>query len=236
MAELNQADWAARAGYFLVGNFPNANVFDMNLFARGMYVGELEGRYKLWTHPGVAKAGAWLHQTNAASFSDSLTVAGTNGVPLDAAVAANRQGRTMVGYYANLQQEIADDLGAFARWSWNDGHSEYSAFTDISSSLSLGVSIKGKRWGRPDDTLGIAGAFNWASNDLVAFLAAGGTGILVGDGALNYQPERVLEAYYALQIVKGIVVTADYQYMVNPAYNADRGPVHLFAGRFHATF
>jgi high affinity Mn2+ porin len=31
-------------------------------------------------------------------------------------------------------------------------------------------------------------------------------------------------------------VSADYQLIVNPAYNTDRGPVNLFAGRFHWQF
>jgi high affinity Mn2+ porin len=152
-------------------------------------------------------------------------------------LATVRQGTPMFGYYVNLQQALTDDLGVFGRWSWNDGHSEISAFTDINSSLSLGASIKGTRWGRPNDTVGIAGAINWISNELIGFLNAGGNGILVGDGQLpNYSPEKVVEAYYSLQVIKGLVATFDYQYMVNPAYNVDRGPVHFFAGRLHMQF
>ena len=142
----------------------------------------------------------------------------------------------MWGYYINLQQELADDLGAFARWSWNDGQSEISAFTDINASLSAGLSIKGTRWGRPDDTLGVAGVINYISPQMQTFLSQGGTGILVGDGALNYAPERALETYYAFKIIKGLIATADYQLLDNPAYNTLRGPVHAFAGRLRATF
>jgi high affinity Mn2+ porin len=235
-AELNQSDWAFRIGYFLVGNQPNANVFDMNLFARGAYDAELELRYKLADRPGVAKLGGWMHQTFAGNYNDALALMAATGIAPDDAITETRQGRPMFGYYINLQQEIADDLGAFARWSWNDGQSETSAFTDINASLSGGVSIKGKRWNRPDDTVGIGGAINFISPPFASFLAQGGTGVLVGDGQLHYAPEQVLEAYYALQVTKGMIATADYQFLGNPAYNMDRGPVSVFSGRLHLQF
>ena len=236
-AELNQENWAIRAGYFLVGNSPNSNVFDMDLFARGMYVTELELRYKPFDRPGQLKLGGWMHETYAANYQQTLNLMAANPAlaPGDA-LATVRQGQAMYGYYINLQQEITDDIGAFARWSWNDGQSEINAFTDINSSLSGGVSIKGTRWGRSDDKIGIAGAINFISPQLASFLAQGGTGILVGDGRLNYAPEQILETYYAFQIRKGLVATADYQLLVNPAYNADRGPAHVFAGRLRASF
>jgi len=236
-AALNQTDWALRAGYFLVGNFPNSNVFDMNLFSRGMYVTELELRFKPFDHPGQLKVGGWMHETYAANYQQALNLMAINPAlaPGDA-LATVRTGQPMFGYYINLQQEISDDLGVFARWSWNDGQSEISAFTDINSSLSGGVSIKGARWARPDDTVGIAGAINFISPQFASFLAQGGTGVLVGDGQLNYSPEKVLEAYYAMQVTKSLVATADYQLLVDPAYNADRGPVNVFSGRLRMSF
>ena len=124
----------------------------------------------------------------------------------------------------------------FGRWSWNDGKTEIMAFTDIDASLSLGVSIKGTKWGRPDDVIGIGGAINALSRDHRDFIAAGGLGVLIGDGQLNYRRERVLEAYYAYALTKAITLTADYQLITNPAYNADRGPVHVFSGRLHGEF
>jgi high affinity Mn2+ porin len=100
----------------------------------------------------------------------------------------------------------------------------------------LGLSIKGTSWGRPDDRVGIAGVVNQISADHSNYLAAGGLGILVGDGALSYAPENVVETYYAFQLRKGLVMTADYQFLNNPAYNAVRGPVHVFSGRLRASF
>jgi len=124
----------------------------------------------------------------------------------------------------------------FGRWSWNDGKNEISAFTDIDASLSLGTSIKGTRWGRPDDRIGLAGAINMLSRDHRDYIAAGGLGILIGDGRLNYRPEQILETFYAMNVVSGVILTFDYQFMVNPAYNADRGPISFFSARLHGEF
>lgn len=234
--ELNQPNWAFRAGYFLVGNEPNSNVFDMNLFSRGAYDTELELRYKLAGHPGVAKIGGWMHETSAGNYNDALDLMAATGLDPADAITQTRQGRAMFGYYVNLQQEISDDLGVFGRWSWNDGQSEISAFTDVNASLSGGVSIKGARWNRPHDTVGIGGAINFISPQFASFLAQGGTGVLVGDGQLSYAPERVLETYYAAHVAKGIIVTADYQLLDNPGYNTARGPVNVFSGRLHMQF
>jgi high affinity Mn2+ porin len=235
-AELNQRRWAARIGYFLVGNEPNANVFDMALFSRGGYVGELELRYAPFGKKGVVKFGTWLTSTFAGSYDAAATTAVATGLDATTAIEETRQGRTKYGFYINLQQDITDDIGAFARFSWNDGQSEISAFTDIDQSLAGGIQLKGTAWGRADDRIGLAGAWNMISASHARYLAAGGMGVLVGDGQLNYAPEAVIETFYALRLSKGLTATADYQLLINPAYNADRGPLHVFSGRLHASF
>jgi len=238
-AELNRPRWAARAGYFLVGDVPNSNTFDMSLFSRGGYVGELEMRFKPYNRPGVLRLGSWLTSTFAGSYNQAVALAALNpsmSLTANDTIAQTRQGRIKYGFYLNLQQELSDDIGLFGRFSWNDGRTEINAFTDIDTSLSLGLSIKGTAWKRPDDRIGIAGALNQISADHSNYLAAGGLGILVGDGALSYAPENVVETYYAFQVVKGIVVTADYQFLNNPGYNAVRGPAHFFSGRLSARF
>jgi high affinity Mn2+ porin len=68
------------------------------------------------------------------------------------------------------------------------------------------------------------------------FFADGGTGILAGDGSLNYAPEEILESYYAYRVFKPLSVTVDYQFIANPAFNRDRGPVHVFGMRAHIEF
>lgn len=230
-AELNQKQWALRSGYFLMDAVSNSNNFDTRVFQRGGYVVELETRYSLFSQPGKLRTLAWLNSAFSGSYRETL-----NNPALNLDIAQSRMGRIKYGYVINLEQAVSDELGLFGRWSWNDGKTEIMAFTDIDASLSLGTSIKGARWGRPDDVIGIAGAVNALSRDHRDFIAAGGLGPLIGDGRLNYRRERILETYYAFALNKAVTLTADYQFITNPAYNADRGPVHVFSGRLHGEF
>ena len=125
----------------------------------------------------------------------------------------------------NVEQAINEDLGVFSRLSWNDGRSEIMSFTDIDASVSLGASLKGTQWRRPDDKIGIAVAINGLSPSHRDFIAAGGLGPLIGDGQLNYREEKIFETFYAISLAKWATLTLDYQLIVDPAYNADRGPV-----------
>jgi high affinity Mn2+ porin len=236
-AELNRANFAVRAGYFLVPYVSNANTFDTAFFVRGGYVGELEMRYTPYGRPGSFRLGTWYNSTFAGSYSQAVLLANPAiGLNANDTIGFTRQGRSKYGLYLNFDQEISDSVGMFGRFSWNDGRTEIMSFTDIDTSLSLGVSIKGKPWGRPDDRVGIAGAWNNIWGDHSAYLAAGGLGPLIGDGALTYASENVFEAYYAFQLAKGIVITADYQFLGNPAYNMVRGPVNVFSGRLSMRF
>jgi high affinity Mn2+ porin len=236
VAEFNQKNWALRAGYFLIGDKPNSNDFDPRVFARGEYVSEFEYRYNLLSQPGKLRLIGWLNEAFSGSFRDAVNISAATGIDPTTVIEQIRAGHTGYGYVINLEQQVSDDIGAFARWSWNNGKYEMSAFTDINRSLSGGMVIKGKSWGRPDDKIGIGGAINGLTNDYRAYLAAGGLGILIGDGQLNYRNEKILETFYALSLTKALTFTLDYQYMVNPAYNADRGPISFFAGRLHAEF
>src|ERR1700704_5023427 len=230
-AELNQKQWALRSGYFLMQSVSNANSFDTKVLERGTYVLELETRYSLFSQPGKLRTIAWLNSAFSGSYRETL-----DNPALNLDISQTRTGRIKYGYVINLEQALNDELGLFGRWSWNDGKTEIMAFTDIDASLSLGASIKGTRWGRPEDVIGLGGAINSLSRDHRDFIAAGGLGILIGDGALNYRRERILETYYAYSLSKQLTLTGDYQLITNPAYNADRGPVHVFSGRLHGEF
>jgi high affinity Mn2+ porin len=230
-AELNQKNWALRGGYFMIGAVSNSNNFDTQVFRRGQYVAELETRYSLFSRPGKLRTIGWVSSANSGSYRDTL-----DNPALNLDIEQTRTGRLKYGYVFNVEQSVTDDIGLFGRWSWNNGKTEIMSFTDIDASLSLGTSIKGAKWGRPDDTIGIAGAINALSRDHRDFLAAGGLGPLIGDGQLNYRKERILETYYAFAFTKQITLTADYQFITNPAFNADRGPVHVFSGRLHGEF
>jgi high affinity Mn2+ porin len=230
-AEFNQKQWALRSGYFLMQSVSNSNNFDTKVFERGTYVVELETRYSLFNQPGKLRTIAWLNSAFSGSYRETL-----DNPALNLDIAQTRTGRIKYGYAVNLEQALSDEIGVFGRWSWNDGKTEIMAFADIDASLALGASIKGTRWGRPDDVIGIGGVINALSRDHRDFIAAGGLGVLIGDGQLNYRRERILESYYAYALNKQLTLTGDYQLITNPAYNADRGPVSVFSGRLHGEF
>jgi len=230
-AELNQKDWAVRAGYLLMPKVSNSNYFDPDVFGRGEYLLETELRYSLLSHPGKLRLIRWVNSAYSGSYADTLA-----NPSLDLDISQTRQGRFKYGAVANFEQSISDQFGLFSRLSWNNGKTEIMSFTDIDASASFGGVLKGTMWSRPDDTIGIAGAINALSPEHRAFIAAGGLGILIGDGALNYQTERILETYYSYALAKQTTLTFDYQFIVNPAYNADRGPVSIFSARFHSDF
>jgi high affinity Mn2+ porin len=234
VVELNRKDWAVRAGVFEVPTAPNSDVLTFKTVGT---VAELEERYAIFDQPGKLRLGAFANQGNTGNYRDALAISGADpSLDINGVMAAIRHTNLKYGFYANAEQQIAKDVGLFARASWNDGRNEILSFTDIDRSLSGGISVKGSYWGRPNDTVGFGGAINGLSSAHRDFLAAGGLGLLIGDGQLNYSPERILETYYAFAVGNGFTLTADYQLVVNPAYNADRGPVSIFSGRLHGEF
>jgi high affinity Mn2+ porin len=234
VVELNRKDWAVRAGVFQVPTQPGSDVLT---FKGGGGVVELEERYAIFGQPGKLRLGAFANQGMTGNYRDALALEAANpSLDINNTITGLRSERTKYGFYLNTEQQIARDIGIFMRASWNDGQNEILSFSDIDRSVSGGVSVKGSYWGRPTDTIGLGGVVNGLSDTHRDFLAAGGKGLLAGDGQLNYSTEKILETYYALALDKGFTLTADYQRIANPAYNMDRGPVSVFSGRLHGEF
>jgi high affinity Mn2+ porin len=234
MVELNRKDWAVRAGVFEVPTAPNSDVLT---FKTGGTVLEFESRYAIFGQPGKLRLGAFGNQGNTGNYRQALAIEASDPTQdINTVTTSIQHTNPKYGFYANLEQQIVKDVGLFARASWNDGQNQILSFTDIDRSLSGGLSIKGSYWGRPSDTIGVGGAINGLSAAHRDFLAAGGLGLLIGDGRLNYRPEQIFETYYAYSLNRNVTLTADYQLITNPAYNADRGPVSIFSGRLHGEF
>lgn len=230
-AEWNQNDWTLRGGAFQMSAVPNQKVTGFH-FHQHSFVTELEHRHQWAGHPGKIKILAFVNRGDMGGYRDALQLAqATNATPETALV---RRNSSNPGLTLNFEQELAEDLGVFARTGINSGKKEAYEFTDINRSVSGGLSLQGKRWGRPDDKLGLAGAINALSSDAKAYFSAGGIGILIGDGRLNYGTEKIIEAYYSAALSKHLKLTLDYQHVNNPAYNRDRGPFSIYAVRLHA--
>jgi high affinity Mn2+ porin len=239
-AEWYQGSWTLRGGVFDLsaspagGISPNGGVLDPT-FQQYALVAEIEKRYELWGQPGKLKVTGFVNRGRAGRFQDAITLSQITGEPAD--ITAVRRYTSRPGVSMNWEQQLSDTVGVFARAGWADGNIEPWDFTDIDRTVAGGVSINGRNWGRPDDTVGIAGVVNNISGVHKAFFNAGGLGILIGDGQLpNPGYEKIFETYYSYALSPDMRLSFDYQYIANPAYNTDRGPVNTFAGRFHAQF
>ena len=164
------------------GISPNGGVLDPN-FSQFQVVGEIEERHELWGQPGKIKVTGFLSHGRAALFSDAIALAQATGTPADTALVRNNV-TNRTGVSLNLEQQITETLGVFARAGWADGTIEPWDFTDVDRTFSGGVSINGKNWARPDDTIGIGGIVNGIDGVHRAYFNAGGLGILIGDGQL----------------------------------------------------
>jgi high affinity Mn2+ porin len=244
--ELNQRKWTLRYGFFQMPREKNGFTGDDQFLMwphRGAYgpflrawamMAEFERRYSINAHPGAIRFLAWLNEADMASYQAATAILLANGPGAD--ISAARAYCYKYGFGLNWEQEVAKNIGLFSRLGWNDGHEETWTYTDVNWTASLGVSVRGEAWRRPDDTFGLAGIVNGASRDNQRFLEAGGLDMLDGDGALTYGLEKVLETYYDFKIWQSLHAAVDYQYVCDPAFNRARGPVSVLGARLHWSF
>jgi high affinity Mn2+ porin len=231
--EWYQGPWTLRAGLFDLSTAPNQTALDPT-FGQFQLDGEIERRYVLWDQPGKLAITGFLTRGRMGSFEDAIQLAALTGGPAD--IAAMRQYQSRGGISMNLEQQLMPNVGFFARAGIANGNIEPYEFTDVDRTAAAGFSVSGKQWGRDDDTFGIAGVINGISSVHQAFLNDGGLGILVGDGQLpNPGNEKIMETYYSFPVF-ATKVTLDYQLIVNPAYNRDRGPVSVLGVRVHSQY
>ena len=233
-AELNQRNWTLRYGFFQMPRVSNGTALDRNFLTAWGMVTELERRYALADHPGAIRLLAFLNHAHMGSYQDAVDGAISSGNPAD--VTASREYRYKYGFGLNWEQELVKNVGIFSRLGWSDGRNEGWVFSDVDRTATAGVSVKGEAWHRPGDTVGLAGVLNGLSHVHQEYFAEGGTGILAGDGALNYGWEKIIETYYDFKVCEHVNAALDYQFIDNPAFNEARGPVSVFGGRLHFEF
>jgi high affinity Mn2+ porin len=223
--------WTVRAGVFDLSNVPNSVRLEPG-FDEFQTIVELEKRYAIARHSGKLLVTVFDTRGRMGLLEEAVQVARSSAAAVD--IAAVRRYRSRLGADLNVEQQLTDDLGAFARLGKAAGNVEAYEFTDIDRSLALGLSLKGSSWRRGSDTVGLAGIVNKISAARQQYLAAGGLGILVGDGQLPREgPEEIIETYYKALVLPFAQLTLDYQWIKNPGYNMDRGPVSVFAIRIH---
>lgn len=234
--EWYQDDWVLRAGRMTGPALPNMLPVDQKIFNHFGDQVEVEHEHTWRGHPGAVRVLAWRDRAILASFNDAqawLKANPGNYTGPDALLAVRGTEKNKYGLGLNLEQELNDDTGFFMRAMQTDGRTETYAFTEVDGSLSAGVVIKGGAWARSEDAVGLSLMRNFLSKDRRAFLAAGGISFFIGDGALSYHPEDIFEGFYSYGLYKGAWLTADYQRMQSPAFNAARGPIDIYAVRLH---
>lgn len=233
-AEWYQGPWTLRAGVYNLSRVPNGIELESD-FSQNAVIVEGERRWQLGGRNGALRVTGFRNRGMFARFDDALALARATGNAPDLAPARRKQSR--FGIALNGEQDVTANLGVFVRAGTSDGAIETYDFTDIDRSLAVGGALKGAGWDRRQDTLGVAMVVNGISAAHQRWLAAGGLGVLVGDGALPHPgDEQIVEAYYAFHPANWAAITLDYQHIANPGYNRDRGPANVFGARFHAGF
>ncbi len=229
--ELNTRAWAWRLGIFQMSKVANGLRMDWNLAHAWSLAAEMERRYSLRGHSGALRLFAYDQRAHMGSYQETI-----NNPRLGEYIVLTAAYRYKYGFGINMDQELRRDLGAFIRLGWSDGKNQTYEYTDVDRTATAGLSLKGSKWRRPKDTAGLGLVVNGISAVYRQYLAAGGLGITVGDGALDYRSERAVEVYYNWQVAKHFQLTPDYEFAENPAYNHVRGPVSIFALRLHTEY
>jgi len=188
------------------------------------------------TKSGVVRLLAYTNYANMGIYRDAVAQFKEGLVPAPDITNHPWHITRKYGFGVNLEQNLTRNVTAFARWGWDNGKTESFAYTEIDSTFDEGIGVNGAQWHRRQDRAGIAFVSNGIKKDHQIYLADGGNGFLLGDGKLNYGRENIVESYYTAHVWRGIYIAPGVQYIVNPGYNRDRGPVVVPSLRAHVEF
>lgn len=232
--ELYQGRYAVRLGLFDLSKVPNSDRLETG-FRQYEGVAEVEERHTIGGREGRLRLTGFVNHGNMARLDDATNLATASGASADVSLVRHFADR--VGLSLNFEQAVTGCLGVFARAGFADDRYEAFEFTDIDQTVSGGLSLKGTNWSRVNDLVGVALVVNRAGAPRRRYLDAGGLGILIGDGRLPHPgDEHIIEAYYDFAMIRSARISFDAQLIDNPAYNRDRGPAVVLAGRLHAQF
>lgn len=250
-AELDWDDWALRIGRITPPLHPNQIEPDFHFWRVYGDQLELEHDHVLFGQPGAVRLLGYRNRVQSARFDQ--TIAAFEADPQKNATTcpgfsfesqnANapdlcwaRKPNVKVGIGINIEQYVAPGIGVVLRAMYADGRTEVVEMSAADRSLSLGVVAHGVLWQRPLDVAGVGYASAWISAIHARYLALGGVDGYVGDGRLRPTAEQAFDVFYSVNLFHALWVSADYQLVSGPAFNADRGPVQFVSGRVHAEF
>ncbi|HEX9513399.1 MAG TPA: carbohydrate porin [Puia sp.] len=236
-AEYVKPGWTLRLATALEPTFSNGPNLDWHYSHTNSENLEFEKRYYLHGHKGAVRLLGYYNISKAPNYNDAVA-AKLNGSDTSMDVIYGKKyGSKKIGFGLNADQELSGAVSAFFRGGWNDGKTATWAFAEIDNIVSGGIRITGQSWKRAADNIGIAVLSNGISSGHRNFLNNGGYGFMIGDGQLpHYGRENIAELFYQSKVFNNLWATLDYQFVDHPAYNKDRGPVHVFAVRLHIEF
>lgn len=228
--EWENGHWAVRGGAFRVAREVNGLFLDPSIIRAFQLLGSVERFWRIGEREGAVRVIYGASRTRQSYWNE-----------IDPQIPSTFQ-RNATGYRLkhnvtiSADQQITEDFGVFGRFSWNDGRTQNWMFTEMDRAVSFGGALTGRRWNRPNDTVGLGTNIGWISSGRRRYLEAGGIGFITGDGRLNYGPEWATELYYDARVARGVNMALGYQLIVNPAYNQDRGPINVFSLRLRTAF
>jgi high affinity Mn2+ porin len=229
--------WTARFAEALMPKMANGTFLDADLARARSENLEFEARGNwIANRAGVVRLLGYLNHANMGNYEQSIHDFLDHETPTPDITFTRRQGRHKYGFGLNFEQEITAEVGVFGRLGWSDGHNESFAYTEDDRTIELGGFTKGDKWRRRNDRAGVAFVANGITAAHQEYLALGGLGFVLGDGGLNYGPEKIFEGFYTAHLWRGFFASFDLQHFNNPGYNMARGPVIVPALRFHTDF
>lgn len=229
--DYDDGPWTLRAARFAEPRLPNGLALDDDLLRHYGDQIELVHTHALGACAGALRVLAFRGRARMSTYEDALAAAPAGAAPSLGAVRTRDHAKGGIG--VDAEQQLATDLGVFVRAMRADGKTETEAFTESDASLSTGLALKGGRWSRGKDVVGLAVGADAISSAHRQYLERGGLTSFLGDGALRYGRERMAELYYSAELGAGFVLSADVQRVADPGYNRDRGPVSFYALRLH---
>jgi hypothetical protein len=250
-AELYWDSWALRFGRITAPKNPNQLPTDFRIWEHYGDQIELEHDHALFGRPGAVRLLGYRDHVITGRFAEAIAAYEAN--PADNAAACTsfsyestnasapdlcwvRRPNVKLGIGINLEQYVAKDIGVFLRAMVSDGKTEVDAYNPADRSLSVGAVAKGSTWRRPFDVAGVGFGMSWISAIHAQYLAMGGIDGFIGDGNLRQAAEGVVEGFYSVNLLRAVWLAGDYQFLWNPGFNADRGPVHILGAKIHAEF
>ena len=251
VTELDWDHWSVRFSRITPPKDPNQLAIDWRLFK---YYGdqvEMEHAHKIRDQEGKVRVLGYRNRENIGNFSTAATAfmadpaknattctsfnyGSLNAAAPDLCWSRGSHVKEGIGLFA--EQYFAKDIGVFGRVMVSDGKSEVYAYTSTDRSAAVGVLAKGTLWKRAFDVTGVGFNAGGISKSHQRYLEMGGVDGFIGDGKLNPGAELAYDVFYNLNFHKALWLAGDYQHIVNPGFNVDRGPVDVYSLKIHGEF